>query len=306
MVDVLDDRFVDDQEVASRRRFYQLTDDDLVRLREVRPIAERHMDAIVDDFYRHLLGHEGSAAFLTDETVVRRLKETQRRYFIELFGGRCDKEYVRGRLKVGAMHERIGLPPKWYLGAYNLYLKLLFDKLATEIPDVDELHRTYRSVEKLVFFDTSLAIDAYVRRHLETLSRHQAAIRELSTPVIKMHDRLLLLPIVGTVDSLRAQQIMETVLVRVVEEQAKVIIIDIAGVPVVDTQVADHLLKTTSAVRLLGAQSVLTGISAQVARTMVELGVEITTMHTRSRLSDGIELALTMLGKTIVATEASK
>jgi len=92
---------------------------------------------------------------------------------------------------------------------------------------------------------------------------------------------------------------MESVLLNVVEAQAKCIIIDIAGVPVVDTRVADHLLKTTAAVRLLGAQTVLTGITAQVARTMVQLGVDVSAMHTVSRLSDGIELALRMVGKVI-------
>jgi rsbT co-antagonist protein RsbR len=94
---------------------------------------------------------------------------------------------------------------------------------------------------------------------------------------------------------------METVLVRVIEEKARVMIIDIAGVPVVDTKVADHLLKTTAAVRLLGAQTILTGISAQVARTIVQLGVDISSMHTRHRLADGIELALSLLGKTIAS-----
>jgi rsbT co-antagonist protein RsbR len=92
---------------------------------------------------------------------------------------------------------------------------------------------------------------------------------------------------------------MESVLMRVADDQARVIILDIAGVAVVDTKVADNLVKTTAAVRLLGAQTILTGISAQVARTMVQLGVDVTTMHTRARLAEGIELALDILGKAI-------
>jgi rsbT co-antagonist protein RsbR len=116
-----------------------------------------------------------------------------------------------------------------------------------------------------------------------------------------VYDRVLLLPLVGAVDSHRAQQIMESVLVHVVDAQARCIIIDIAGVPVVDTRVADNLLKTAAAVRLLGAEVVLTGITAQVARTMVQLGLDVSSMHTVSRLSDGIELALGMVGKSITA-----
>jgi rsbT co-antagonist protein RsbR len=147
----------------------------------------------------------------------------------------------------------------------------------------------------------ALAFDAYVLASALTVSRHQAAIRELSTPVIRVHDRVLLLPLVGAIDSQRAQQVMETVLTRVVEDQARAVILDIAGVAVVDTTVADHLVKTTAAIRLLGTETILTGISAQIARTIVQLGVDISTMHTRARLADGIELALSLVGKAITA-----
>jgi rsbT co-antagonist protein RsbR len=109
--------------------------------------------------------------------------------------------------------------------------------------------------------------------------------------------------VVGAIDSLRAQQIMETLLVRVVEEHATVVIIDIAGVAVVDTKVADHLIKTTAAVRLLGAKSILTGISPLVARTVVQLGVDIASMQTCNRLSEGIELGLRLRGRRIVSSE---
>jgi rsbT co-antagonist protein RsbR len=192
------------------------------------------------------------------------------------------------------------MPPKLYLGAYRRYLALINERLRDHFKGQDEaVVEAAESIRKIIFFDMTIAIDTYIAAYLETMTRHQAAIRELSTPVIKVHDRILLLPIVGTVDTQRAYQIMETVLVQVVEQQAKVMILDIAGVPVVDTKVADHILKTTAAVQLLGAQTILTGISASVARTVVQLGVEITRMHTRSKLSEGIELALTIVGKQI-------
>jgi rsbT co-antagonist protein RsbR len=204
-------------------------------------------------------------------------------------------------VRVGAVHERIGMPPKLYIGAYSRYLRLLFERLLAELPSPADAHAAYRSVAKLVAFDMGLAIDTYIAANLDTVARHQAAIRELSTPVIRVHHRVLLLPLVGTVDSHRAGQIMETLLLRVVEEQARAVIVDIAGVPTVDTMVADHLLKTTEAVRLLGAETILTGISAQIARTVVQLGVDISAMHTRSRLEDGIELALGLLGRSITS-----
>ncbi len=290
---------IDERELASRRAFFELTDDDLRRLGALKPFAERHLDDINEAFYELLLGHPETRRFFPDEATVRRVKRLQREYFLGLFDGRCDLAYVRDRLRVGAAHERIGMAPKWYIGAYRKYLDLILERLFADLPDPAEARAAYRSVKKLVAFDTAIAIDTYNEANLQTLGRHQAAIRELSTPVIRVHDGVLLLPLIGAIDSQRAQQVMETVLVRVTEEKAEAVILDIAGVPVVDTRVADHLLKTTAAVRLLGARTILTGITAQVARTIVQLGVDISAMDTRARLADGIELALSMVGKAI-------
>ncbi len=295
---------IDERELASRRAFFQLDDADLARLAALRPFAERHMDDVVEEFYALILSHPESRRFFPDDPTVRRVKKLQRAYFLGLFDGRCDLAYVENRLRVGQVHEQIGMSPKWYIGAYRRYLAILLDRVFVDHPDPAEAKPAYHSLLKLVAFDMSLAIDAYIAANLETLGRHQAAIRELSTPVIKVHDHVLLLPLVGAIDSQRAQQVMETVLVRVIEEKAKAMIIDIAGVPVVDTKVADHLLKTTAAVRLVGAQTILTGISAQVARTIIQLGVDISAMRTVAQLSEGIELALQVVGKSITKSGA--
>ena len=290
---------LDEAEIQSRRAFFKLTDADLARLAQLRQFAEKVTDGIVEEFYRLLLEHPETLRFFGDEATIRRVKRTQRDYFLGLFAGRCDAAYVEDRLRVGAAHERIGLAPKWYLGAYRQYLHLIHEALYAEIKDDDARRDAFASIQRIVWFDVALAIDTYIAANLDALGRHQAAIRELSTPVIRVYERILLLPLVGAIDSHRAHQVMESVLLNIVEAQARCIIIDIAGVPVVDTRVADHLLKTTAAVRLLGAQTILTGITAQVARTMVQLGVDISTMHTVSRLSDGIELALGLVGKAI-------
>jgi rsbT co-antagonist protein RsbR len=292
---------IDDRELESRIAFFELTADDLARLSSLRAFAEGSNDAIVEAFYELLLKHPETRKFFPDEATVRRVKQSQRDYFMGLFGGAIDREYVEHRIRVGTAHERIGMAPKWYLGAYRRYLALLHDRLLAHFADAAEAHAAFQSAQKLVFFDMAIALDTYIAQNLETMKRHQAAIRELSTPVIRVHERVLLLPIVGTLDSQRAHQIMETVLLRVTEEQAKVLILDIAGVPVVDTTVADHLLKTTAAVRLVGAKTILTGISAQVARTIIQLGVDISSMETQSKLQDGIELALSLVGKVITA-----
>jgi rsbT co-antagonist protein RsbR len=295
---------LDDQELESRRAFFALGPDDLARLAALRPFAEEHTDAIIEGFYETLLAHPETRKFFPDESTVRRVKKLQRDYFLGLFGGVCDRAYAEHRARVGSTHEHIGMAPKWYLGAYRRYLELLHERLRAHFADPAEANLAFQSVKKLVFFDMSIAIDTYIAANIEALRRHQAAIRDLSTPVIRVHDRVLLMPLVGTVDSARAHQIMETVLTRVTDDQAKVLILDIAGVPVVDTKVAQHLLQTTAAVKLVGARTILTGISAPVARTIVQLGVDISSMDTLSRLQDGIELALSYVGKVITAKGA--
>jgi rsbT co-antagonist protein RsbR len=290
---------LDDHELANRLTFFELTPDDLARLASLREFAEQQTDAIVDAFYELILRHPETRKFFPDDTTVRRVKRHQRDYFVGLFGGKIDRAYAEDRARAGAAHERIGMAPKWYLGAYRRYLELLHQRLYAHLGRGPETDAAWEAVQKVVFFDMSIAIDVYIAANIDALKRHQAAIRELSTPVIRVHDRILLLPLVGTVDSARAHQIMETVLTKVTEEQAKVLILDIAGVPVVDTKVAQHLLQTTAAIKLVGARTILTGISAQVARTIIQLGVDISAMDTQSRLQDGIDLALSHLGKAI-------
>ena len=290
---------LDEAELKSRRAFFELSDADLARLAGLRPFAEKYTNAIVEDFYKLLLSHPETKKFFPDEATIRRVKKTQHDYFLGLFTGKCDLAYVEDRLRVGNTHERIGLSPMFYLGAYRKYMQLIIDKLFEDLKDTAKVREAFESIKKLVYFDASLAVDTYIAAKMEALERHQAAIRELSTPVIRVHNRVLLLPLIGAIDSHRAEQIMDSVLLKVAEAQARCIIIDIAGVPIVDTKVADSLVKTTAAVRLLGAEVILTGITAEVARTVVQLGVDVSTMHTLSRLSEGIELALTFVGKSI-------
>ncbi len=289
-----------EQELASRRAYFQLADEDLSRLAALRPFAERHNDAVVDAFYQELiLKHADSRLFFTDQASLQRAVAAQKRYFLELFSGACDLDYLENRLKVGATHQRIGVAPKWYLGAYAHYLRLISTRLLAEKGHSAETQGQLQSIQKIIFFDMAIAIETYIAAGMDALARHQAAIRELSTPVIQVAEKVLLLPLIGTIDTARAMQVMESVLMRVVDRQARVLILDIAGVPVVDTRVANHLLQTTEAVRLLGAATILTGISPQVAQTMVQLGVDLSAMHTRANLEEGLELALDLTGRVI-------
>jgi rsbT co-antagonist protein RsbR len=116
-------------------------------------------------------------------------------------------------------------------------------------------------------------------------------IHELSTPIVPINDQILVLPLIGAIDATRAQQIMETMLEAIIQQRAQVLIVDITGIAAVDTQVANYLLQSAQAAQLLGARVILVGIAPEVAQTIVQLGIDLSSILTRSTLKDGLRLA---------------
>lgn len=141
--------------------------------------------------------------------------------------------------------------------------------------------------------------EAFLKSREETIARQQQDMLELSTPVVKLWEGVLALPMIGTLDSARTQVVMETLLQRIVETGAEIAIIDITGVPTVDTLVAQHLLKTVTAARLMGADCIISGIRPQIAQTIVHLGVNLGEVTTKATLADAFTLALQRVGFTI-------
>ncbi|HEY9741245.1 MAG TPA: STAS domain-containing protein [Coleofasciculaceae cyanobacterium] len=149
-----------------------------------------------------------------------------------------------------------------------------------------------------------LTIEAYQKSREEVIIRQQEELMELSTPVVKLWDGILALPIIGTLDSTRTQVMMESLLQKIVETGSEVAIIDITGVPTVDTLTAQHLLKTVTAARLMGADCMISGIRPQIAQTIVYLGVDLADIITKASLADAFLLALKRLGMTINRPQA--
>jgi rsbT co-antagonist protein RsbR len=147
-------------------------------------------------------------------------------------------------------------------------------------------------------------IQVYQKSREEVILRQQQEIAELSTPVVKLWEGVLALPLIGTLDSARTQVVMENLLQSIVDTGSSIAIIDITGVPTVDTLVAQHLLKTISAARLMGADCIISGIRPQIAQTMVHLGVELNVVS-KASLADAFGLALRRTGRKVVADKAS-
>jgi rsbT co-antagonist protein RsbR len=142
-------------------------------------------------------------------------------------------------------------------------------------------------------------MEIFQRSREEVIIRQQREIAELSTPVVKLWDGILALPLIGTLDSERTQVVMENLLQSIVDTGAEIAIIDITGVPTVDTLVAQHLLKTVAAARLMGADCIISGIRPQIAQTMVHLGVELNVVS-KASLADALALALQRIGRSVV------
>jgi len=159
----------------------------------------------------------------------------------------------------------------------------------------DETWRMSRLLDQLGLFTT----EAYQQTREEIIMRQQQELLELSTPVVRLWDRVLALPLVGTLDSARTQVVMESLLERIVETGSEVAIIDITGVPTVDTLVAQHLLKTVAATRLMGADCIISGIRPQIAQTIVHLGVDLGAVITKATLADAFAVALKLTGATV-------
>jgi rsbT co-antagonist protein RsbR len=139
----------------------------------------------------------------------------------------------------------------------------------------------------------------------DTIAQQRATISELQTPVIQVWEGILALPIVGTVDTARAQDMTEALLERIVATGSEIVLLDITGVPVVDTAVARHLLETVAAARLLGADVLIVGLSSRTAMTLVQLGIDLSHVTTRATLAKGLEFAFRRLGLTVVTQNGS-
>ena len=149
------------------------------------------------------------------------------------------------------------------------------------------------------------AMELYQRSREDIISQQQQEMLELSTPVVELWQDILALPLIGTLDSARTQVVMESLLQRIVETGASIAIIDITGVATVDTLVAQHLLKTVTAARLMGADCIISGIRPQIAQTIVHLGVDLREVTTKATLADAFRVALARTGGSISSSERS-
>jgi rsbT co-antagonist protein RsbR len=185
-----------------------------------------------------------------------------------------------------------------------LSLKPPFFKLIRTVAasDSDALFTQISLIDRFIDTLSLHTSESYIEGRNQVIARQQQEMLELSTPVVTLWEGIVALPLIGTLDSGRTQIVMESLLQAIVQTNSRFAIIDITGVPTVDTLVAQHLLKTITAARLMGAECILSGIRPQIAQTIVHLGIDLSDVITKARLADALKLALERSGRTLIRT----
>jgi rsbT co-antagonist protein RsbR len=276
-------------------------------------ILKKHDKTILSNWLKYQLAAAESRADLLNESELR----DQARRFLELFGEAAQKgateleapvwKPVKEMLgEVSRSRAIQGFSPSETATFIFSLKQPLFEILRGEVSGVEELANENWSVTVLLDKLGLYTTEVYRESREALIARQQQELLELSTPVVQLWDNIVALPLIGTLDSARTQVMMESLLEKIVEAGALVAIIDITGVPTVDTLVAQHLLKTVAAARLMGADCIISGIRPQIAQTIVHLGVDLTDVITKATLADAFVLALQKTGANIAVRNSKQ
>src|SRR5262245_3303948 len=276
---------------------YGITPDDLERIRAFGKLALPRVSEAIQAFYVWLAPHpEFQQHFGDDTNKLERVQKLQEQYWHDFLNAQLNEAYLEKRRQVGAVHARIGLPLPVYFSAMNFTLNFFTETVYGGSASDGEDTTTVRAITKLVHLDTALVVETYARLTNEKITAQSQARMEMSTPVTAIWEDILLLPVVGIIDSQRAQNIMNAMLAKIAETRSRMFILDISGVGVVDTAVANHFIKMTMATRLMGCACTISGVSPAIAQTLVELGIDVGEINTTSTLRDALEDAFRKTG----------
>ncbi|WP_295951646.1 protoglobin domain-containing protein [Rhodoferax sp.] len=274
-------------------------------MRRAGTILVPQLEDFVEEWYVWLRKQPEYLQFFPDTDNVGRVSKMQTRHWQEFFAAEVNDFYVTRRTHVGAVHAHIELPNDIYFAGVSMSYQMFVERLRNTDTPVNDVLDMALAISKLLKMDTFLVMDTISRITRERIADHSRAMMEMSTPVTPIWEGILLLPLVGIIDTTRTAEIMNKTLTKIAESRSKVFVLDISGVASVDTSVANQLIKITKATRLMGCESIISGVSPSIARTMVELGVSIGEVRTTATLRDAFELALRAIGVMDMVPPAS-
>jgi rsbT co-antagonist protein RsbR len=286
-------------DVERRKAFVDLQPEDVARIRSIQDIFLPNADRYVAAFFDHLAGIAETARLSGSHSALEEAKRLEHEHLVAMMQGDYGRDYMEQRVRLGMLYSRAGLDARILLGAFHVLMRALGAEIMKHFAK-DPTKGFFISVKKIGFLDIGLTVDVLIAERERVISVQQDAIRELSTPVLQVRDRLLILPIIGVIDSMRAKQLTDDLLHAIRANRARIVVMDITGVAAVDSKVANHFIQTVAAARLMGANVIVTGLSADVAQALVGLGVDLSSIRTMNDLQGGLEEAERQLGYRIV------
>ena len=284
-------------DIERRKQYVGLNPDDLPRLAAATSVVTTRAEKYVSGFFDYLRRFEETAALFAERTRLEEARQLKREHLAAMVQGLYEKSYVDQRLRLARIYSDVKLDVAIYLGAYRYLLSMIgadIDAYFSDSPG--EAFKTLDSLRKIGFFDMAIVIDFLLAEREHTIAVQQGAIQELSTPVLKLRERLLLLPIIGAVDAGRARLLTDALLNAARSARAKVALIDLTGVPAVNVEVANHLIQLVEAARLLGVVVIVSGLSTAVCKALVDLKVELSGLDIVGDLQSGVERSEQLLG----------
>jgi rsbT co-antagonist protein RsbR len=271
--------------------------EDRARIAEIKDDVLNHLDQHVAAFFDHLAPFEEAQGLLRRADLMDEARRLERDHLLAMASGDYGHEYFEQRFRMGRLYNRAQLDVALFMGAFHAQMTSIGRRvMARFAKDAVDGFAHFSSFKKVAFLDLGIVVDAMMTEREGTIRRQQEAIRELSTPALQVRERLLILPIIGLLDSFRAKQLTDGLLQAIRAHRAKVVVMDLTGVATVDSKVANHLIQTVAAARLMGATVIVTGLSADVAQSLVTLGVDLSRLNTMGDLQGGIEEAERILG----------
>jgi rsbT co-antagonist protein RsbR len=272
---------------------------DRSQLDEVREVSQRaipEISGLIDSFYLWMGDHAEMMSFFRSDAVLKHVQQMQVAYWVRLLEADINEDYINDRRRIGEIHAKIGLPVMIYMAGVSMAYEHL-SGIHSRILGCNEASQTLnQTIANILHMDAGLICQSFVDKRDALLQEQSQAVLSMSTPVTEIWDGILLLPIVGIVDSKRSEDIMNAVLECIKTSKAKEFILDISGVGVVDTAVANYLISITKATALMGCQTTISGISPAISKTIVQLGINVGDVHTTSTMMDALASAFSSRG----------
>ncbi|TDR73885.1 protoglobin domain-containing protein [Paludibacterium purpuratum] len=289
------------QEIEQRKRLVGWDADDVQHIARINALFIQNVADFSAAFFDFLRSIDEHCPLFRQPALLQEAIRMKEAHLLAMAGGDYGQRYVEERVALGLLYSQVGIDVRVFMGAFHHLQRTIGSAIMAHFPDDPQgAFLCVNALQKIGDFDLGLIVDVLIGERERTISKQQEAIRELSTPVLQVRDRLLILPIIGVIDTLRAKQLTDGLLLAIRANRAKIVVMDVTGVAAVDSKVANHLLQTVAAARLMGARVIVTGLSSDVAQAMVALGVDLGSLTTLGDLQGGVEAAERLLGFQLV------